>query len=252
MLDVTKNYLPPVNGKNIECRTCGVSELCLPSGLTKGELENLDSVSKARRRMEKGDVLYHTAEKQTKIYAVSTGSYKTSITNFDGVEQVTGFYLPGDILGLDGLGGLCRHSAAVAMESSSVCEISETLFNALCGTNSGLRHSFMCIVRKEILRTQQHTMMLAQMSAEARVAGLIIDFSKRHEERGFSPAEFNLNMSRRDIGSYLGLTQETVSRLFRRFQNKDYINEQFHHIVIQDMDVLYKLSGAVRYSIGDP
>jgi CRP/FNR family transcriptional regulator len=218
MLDVTKNYLSTINGKKVKCSTCGVAELCLPQGLTKDELKNLDNVSKAKRRMEKGDTLYHAGEKHTKIYAVSSGSYKTLTLNKQGREQITGFYLPGELIGLDGLGEAAPHSTAIAIESSTVCEIPQAEFNRMCGTNQSINHSFMCAIRKEIVREQQHMLTLGQMCGDARLAGFIIDISQRFKERGFSATEFNLNIPRHDIANYLSLAAETLSRLLGKFQ----------------------------------
>lgn len=241
MLDVTKKY---ITDKKIKCSTCGLAELCIPQGLTKAELENLDSVGKAKRRMERGDILFHAFEKRTSIYAVSTGSYKTLIIDNQGHEQITGFYLPGDIVGLDGLSGVVPDSMAVAIESSTVCEIPEAEFNELCGNNVGLNHSFMCILRREIMREQQHVMTLAQMSADMRVAGFLIDFSRRFEDRGFSATEFNINMSRHDIANYLALAAETLSRIFGKLQSEGYLKVDRHNIRILDMDGLRRLAGA--------
>lgn len=248
MLDVTKNYLSTVNGKKVKCRTCGIAELCLPHGLNKDALKNLDSINKAKRRMEKGDTLYHAGEKHTKIYAVSTGSYKTLILNNQGREQITGFYLPGEIIGLDGLGGLAPQSTAIAIESSTVCEIPQAEFNKMCETNPDLNRSFMCAIRNEIVREQQHMLTLGQMCGDARVAGFIIGISKRFEEMGFSATEFNLNIPRHDIANYLSLAAETLSRLLGKFQGSGYLKVQRCKITILDMDGLSAVASQAHYS----
>ena len=236
MLDVTKKYLTPVDREKIECRICNVSHICIPHALTGSELENLDDICIAKRRIEPGDALFHESEKQTRIHAVRTGSFKTYVTNSEGMEQITGFYLPGDIIGLDGLGGGICQSTAVAIETSTSCEIPEAEFSRLCEHNSELNNSFMRILSKEILREQQHMMALGQMSAEARVAGFIINLSNRFRERGFSATEFNLNMSRHDIANYLALAAETLSRILSKFQDDGHIDVQRRNIKVLDMD----------------
>lgn len=238
MLDVTKNYLSTIDGQKVKCSTCGIAELCLPQGLSKDGQEALDNISKAKRRMEKGDTLYHAGEKHTKIYAVSTGSFKTLILNDQGREQVTGFYLPGEIIGLDGLGGVAPHSSAIAIESSTVCEIPLVEFDKLCEANQEINHSFMCLIRKEIVREQQHMLTLGQMSGDARLASFIIDISQRFEDRGFSATEFNLNIPRHDIANYLSLAAETLSRILGKFQDSGYLKVQRYKITILDMDGL--------------
>jgi len=248
MLDVTKKYLTPVDHDKIECRTCNVSHICIPHALTSNELENLDDIFKAKRRLEPGDVLFHASEKQTRIHAVRTGSFKTYVTNSEGMEQIIGFFLPGEIIGLDGLGGGICQSTAVAIETSTACEIPEAEFSKLCEHNSDLNHSFMGTLRNEILREQQHMMALGQMSAEARVAGFIIDLGRRFKERGFSETEFNLNMSRHDIANYLALAAETLSRILGKFQDDSHIDVQRRHIKILNMDELHCISSGKRCS----
>ena len=159
-----------IAAKKVECASCGLANLCIPHGLTPEELVNLDSIVKTKRKMERDEILYHAGDEITPIYAISTGSFKTSITSEDGAEQITGFFLPGEIVGLDGLGGISPNSTATALETSTVCEIPGTEFDKLCSNNHGLRQSFMQVVSKEISREQRMMMTLGQMSAEARLS----------------------------------------------------------------------------------
>lgn len=244
MPETTKNFIPPTLGKKVECRSCGLSDLCIPHGLTDTERDNLDSVAKSKRRMERNEVLYHAGDDSQRIFAVSTGSYKTSIINNQGNEQITGFYLPGEIVGLDGLGGICPNSTATALETSTVCEISAPEFDKLCEANHGLRNSFMQIISREISREQYMMMVLGQMSAEARLASLLTGFGSRFKERGFSSTEYNLSMSRHDIANYLGLAVETLSRLFKKFQEKGYVEVSRRNVKILDWEALCSLSNS--------
>ena len=233
---------PVLQAKKVECAVCGLSNLCIPHGLTVEELENLDSIVKTKRRLERDDILYHAGAEVTPIYAVSSGSFKTSITNQDGAEQITGFYLPGEIVGLDGLGGLAPNSTATALETSTVCEIPGAEFDKICSVNHGLRQSFMQVVSREISREQQMMMTLGQMSAEARLAHFMITMGMRFKERGFSSTEFNMSMSRHDLANYLGLAVETLSRLFKKFQESSLLEVNRRNIKVLDWDELCKIA----------
>jgi len=147
-------------GKKVECGACGLAELCIPHGLSVEELDNLDTIVKLKRKLERDEILFHAGDEVTPIFAVSSGSLKTSIINEEGSEQITGFYLPGEIVGLDGLGGISPNSTAIALETSTVCEIPGEEFDKLCVHNHSLRTSFMQVVSKEISREQQMLMTL--------------------------------------------------------------------------------------------
>ncbi|MBL7004435.1 MAG: fumarate/nitrate reduction transcriptional regulator Fnr [Gammaproteobacteria bacterium] len=246
MPELARTNLSASSRNKVHCATCVLSHLCIASGLTKEELINLDTIQKSKTRLQRNDVLYHSGEVNTKIYAVSAGSLKTSIVNNNGIEQITGFYLPGEIVGLDGLGGLTPNSTAYAVESSTVCEIAEKDFDRLCENNTGLRQSFMRILSKEITREQQMLMSLGQMSADTKLANFIISLSVRYKERGFSASEFNLSMSRHDIANYLGLAVETLSRLFKKFQKNNLLEVNHRNIKIVDYETLVTMANASR------
>ena len=236
-MTTNSNNLTP-KSKNVECGACGLAELCLPHGLSGEELENLDTMVKLKRRLERDEELYHAGDAQAPIYAVSSGSFKTAIVNADGTEQITGFYLPGELIGLDGIGGNPTTSTAVALETSTACELSAGELDKLCESNHGLRKRMMQMVGKEISREQQMLMTLGQLSADERLASFLLGLSQRFEERGFSPNEFNLSMSRHDLSNYLGLAVETLSRLFRRFNDKGLLSVNQRNVKILDFDGL--------------
>lgn len=222
----------------IKCKTCVLSNLCIAATLTDDEINNLDTATKSKSYLEKDGILYHAGESKHKIYAVSSGSIKTTSINKNGLEQITGFYFPGEILGLEGLADMELKSTASAMESSSVCEISEDDFDKLCEKNQGLRKAFMRIVSKEISNEQGMMMSLGQMKSDEKLAGFLVSLSSRFKQRGFSETEFNLSMSRHDIANYLGLTIETISRLFKAFQKQGLLEVKNRHIKIINRDVL--------------
>ena len=222
----------------VKCGTCVLSKLCISATLTSQEIKSLDNIQKSKSHLDKDDVLYHAGESKHKIYAVSSGSLKTTSINRNGVEQITGFYLPGEILGLEGLADMELTSTATAMETSTVCEIPELDFDKMCETNQGLRKSFMRIVSKEITSEQQMMMSLGQMKSEEKLANFLISLSDRFKQRGFSEKEFNLSMPRHDIANYLGLTIETISRLFKSFQKQGLLEVNNRQIKLIDRDAL--------------
>ena len=243
MLDKTKKYLTPVGSKEARCSVCRLTDFCLPRGLTQEEIIRLNI---AERRLERNDVLYHAEEKSKKIYAVKSGSFKTLLTNSQGNEQVAGFYQPGNIIGLDGLGHRTQDSTAVALENSTVCEIHESALNTLCESNPNFSQYFLQIAGKEIIKKQQQIMLLGQMRGIARIAIFLVNQSHHFEERGYSATEFRLSMSRHDIASYLGLAVETLSREFKQLQTRGYLEVQRYDIKILDMDGLCELAGTPR------
>lgn len=244
MPGVPNNFISSSQTRKIECKACGLASLCIPYGLTLQELEDLDNIVKIKRKLNSGDVLFYAGAKNTPIYAVSSGSFKTSIVSSDGAEQITGFYLPGEIVGLDALGGSLPHSTTVALETSTACELPPKEFDKLCETNHGLRQQMMRLVSKEIGREQQMMMTLGQMTADERLAGFLVGLAHRYEDRGFSPHEFNLSMSRHDLANYLGLAVETLSRLFRRFHEKGFLQVQLRNIKILQWDALCETAHA--------
>lgn len=228
--------------KKVECKSCGLADICIPHGLSNDELDHLDSITKEKRRMERNDALFHAGDSLSKLYAVKTGSFKTTIVDNEGSEQITGFYLPGEILGLDGMGGRDTRTTAVALESSSICEIAMHDFDRLAESNKGLRMSLMNLMGEEISRDQEMMLTLGQMDAEAKLANFLMGLAHRYKARGFSATEFNLSMSRHDIANFLGLAVETLSRLFKKFQENNLLAVNKRNIQITDWHGLCKVA----------
>ncbi len=246
MTSLHKLEIPALNAK-VKCKTCILSHLCIAATLSEQEINNLDTAPKSKAHLEKDEILYHVGESKHKIYAVSSGSIKTTSVNKNGVEQITGFYLPGEILGLEGLADMKLTSTASAMESTTVCEIDEDDFDKLCETNQGLRKSFMRIVSKEISSEHHMLMTLGQMKSDEKLASFLVSLSSRFKQRGFSETEFNLSMPRHDIANYLGLTIETISRLFKSFQKQGLLDVKNRHIKITDREALCDVGQASCY-----
>jgi CRP/FNR family transcriptional regulator len=222
----------------VACKDCNLFQLCLPVGIDASELEELDSIIKRRRPLKRGEHLFHVGSPFQAIYAVRSGSIRTYAPTEDGHEQVTGFHLPGELLGLDAIHLKHHPCAAKALETTSLCEIPFDRLEELSTHLPNLQHQLLSIMSKEILHDQTLLMLLGKKSAEERLAALLLSLSERYQRRGFSPTDFYLSMSRNDIGNYLGLAVETVSRLFTRFQEEGILIVQRKHIDIQDLPQL--------------
>lgn len=226
----------------VACKDCGLFQLCLPVGIDGADLELLDSIIKRRRPIKRGEHLFQVGDPFQAIYAVRSGSIKTYVPTEDGYEQVTGFHLPGELVGLDAIHADIHPCAGKALETTSVCEIPFDRLEELSERIPTLRHQLLKIMSREILHEQSLLMLLGKKNAEERLASLLLSLSGRYQQRGFSATEFNLSMSRNDIGNYLGLVVETVSRLFTRFQEEGLLTVQRKHIRILDLNRLQAIA----------
>jgi CRP/FNR family transcriptional regulator len=236
----------------VACKDCGLFQLCLPVGIDGADLDLLDSIIKRRRPIKRGEHLFQVSEPFQAIYAVRSGSIKTYIPTEDGYEQVIGFHLPGELVGLDAIHTDIHPCAAKALETTSVCEIPFDRLEELSERIPSLRHQLLKIMSREILHEQSLLMLLGKKNAEERLASLLLSLSGRYQQRGFSATEFNLSMSRNDIGNYLGLVVETVSRLFTRFQDERLLTVQRKHIRILDLPRLHALACQSRSCARNP
>ena len=185
--------------------------------------------------------LYRAGEVFESIYAIRSGFFKTDVLLEDGRNQVTGFQMAGEILGMDGISGEAHTCNAVALEDSEVCIIPFSQLESLSREIRTLQHHFHKVMSREIVRDHGVMMLLGTMRAEERLAAFLLNLSQRFTARGYSPAEFHLRMTRDEIGSYLGLKLETVSRAFSHFQEDGLISVQQKHIVILDYAGLKEL-----------
>ncbi|MBT0961251.1 fumarate/nitrate reduction transcriptional regulator Fnr [Denitromonas iodatirespirans] len=230
-----------VEGLKTACSQCNLQELCLPYGMSEGDINQLDALVGARRKVKRHQHLYRAGDTFESIYAVRTGSFKTDVLLEDGREQVTGFQMSGEIIGLDGISTDAHSCNAVALEDSEVCVIPFANLEEISREIGSLQHQFHKVMSREIVRDHGVMMLLGSMRAEERLAAFLINMSQRFTARGFSAAEFHLRMTREEIGSYLGLKLETVSRAFSRFQENELITVQQKHIRIRDIDGLKAL-----------
>ena len=212
------------------CATCNLREVCLPHGMPHGELASLDEVIYTRKRLKRGDSLYRAGEAFGSLYAVRSGFLKSSVVLEDGRDQVTGFHMAGEIVGMDGIGTELHAADVTALEDSEVCVIPYARLE-----EAGLQRQLHRVMSRELVRDQGVMTLLGTMRAEERLAAFLLNLSQRFTARGYSANEFHLRMRREEIGSYLGLSMETVSRLFSRFQADGLIAVHQKHIRILDV-----------------
>jgi len=219
------------------CAGCALRELCLSTGLAEGDMQRLDRIM-SRRRVAKGDVLYHMGDKFNNVYAIRLGHFKTYQVNADGVEQITGFQMAGELMGMDAICADRHSSYAVALEDSEVCEIPFNRLEELFAEIPALMRHFHRTMSQEITRDQSAMLLLGNMQAEQRFAAFLVNLSARYKARGYSATSFQLRMSREEIGNYLGLTIESISRLLSKFKKLEWINVDKREITINDLDTL--------------
>jgi CRP/FNR family transcriptional regulator, anaerobic regulatory protein len=226
----------------VNCGDCRMNALCLPIALQTHEIDKLNQIVERGRPLQKNEHIYHAGESFRSIYAVRSGAIKGFTVNNEGVEQVTGFYLPGEIFGMDGIGHPNHLNSALALETSAICEIPFSRMEDLSMQIPSLQRHFFALMSREITSDQKLITMLSKNSAEERVATLLVSISARNARRNLSGTRFRLPMSRADIGNYLGLTVETVSRVFSRFQNQGLLEVDKKEIAILDLDKLKEMA----------
>ncbi|PTB19265.1 Crp/Fnr family transcriptional regulator [Trinickia symbiotica] len=232
---------PKAASTNAGCSNCSMLSACMPNNLTSEELRLFDSIVTATRLVKRGEALYRANDEFQSIYAVRAGSFKTVVMHRDGREQVTGFHFAGEVLGLDGLHSRRHIGDTVAIEDSSVCIIPYALLEALCAESKPLQQQVLRMMSGEIVRESALMMLLGTMRAEERLASFLLNLSSRMEARGYSPAEFHLRMTREEMGNYLGMKLETVSRMFSKFQRDGLLETRGKRIRIVDLDALARV-----------
>jgi CRP/FNR family transcriptional regulator len=225
----------------VACSNCNLRELCLPVGLSSDEVERLDQVVASRRKIKKGEALYHSGEAFTSLYAIRTGFFKTCLTTDDGREQITGFQMAGEIMGLDGISTERHNCDALALEDAEVCVMPFGMVEELSREITGLQRHVHKIMSREIVRENSIMMLLGNMRAEERLAAFLLNLLQRQQARGFSCTEMVLRMSREEIGVYLGLKLETVSRTFSKFVDDGLIEVKQRHIKVIHLEGLNAL-----------
>ncbi len=220
------------------CATCSLRELCLPVGLNDQEIQILGKVVSQQKKIRRGGYLYRASTNFQALYAVKRGSLKTCILEEDGRQQITGFHMTGDLLGLDAISNESHICDAIALENSELCEIPFSKLEEISRIIPTFMHHFHKIMSREIVRDHSLMLLLGGMKAEERLASFLLNISSRLAIRGYSESSFNLRMTREEIGSYLGLKLETVSRAFSKLQSEAIISVNYKHIEIHDLERL--------------
>jgi CRP/FNR family transcriptional regulator len=236
------NHIPIADASN-KCSTCLLGSFCLPVGLSIEDVAKVDTLVTERLRLKKGETLYRQGDASSAVYGLRFGTLKTHITLSDGREQITGFHLPGEIVGLDGIGDLHQQSTAMALEDSEACIIPMADLESLARSLPSLQQQFHRILSREISQDHSHLLSLGSMRAEERLANFLLNLAERYSLRGYSGQEFNLRMSREDIGSYLGMQIETVSRLFSRFTEAGVLQIKLRNVKLLDVTALNEIAG---------
>jgi CRP/FNR family transcriptional regulator len=222
----------------VACSSCNLRELCLPMGLNPDEMDKLDRVISTRKRIKRGQSLFSVGDKFTSLYAVRSGFFKTCVTTADGRDQVTGFQMTGEIIGMDGIVSDHHSCDAIALEDAEVCIMPFDQVEELSREFTTLQHHVHKILSREIVREHGVMLLLGSMRAEERLAAFLLNLVQRLHARGFSQSEFVLRMTREEIGSYLGMKLETVSRTFSKFAEDGIIEVKQRHVQIKNVDAL--------------
>ncbi len=240
MTDVRIQRMNPQAIK-VACSNCNLRELCMPMGLSPEEVERLDQVVASRRKVKRGMALFRNGEKFSALYAIRTGFFKTCVASEDGRDQVTGFQMAGEIIGLDGIVNDRHTCDAVALEDAEVCVMPFDRIEDLSREINSLQRHVHKIMSREIVREHGVMLLLGSMRAEERLAAFLLNLVQRLHARGFSSSELILRMTREEIGSYLGLKLETVSRTFSKFVEDGIVEVKQRHVRILDTEALQRL-----------
>ena len=229
------------------CAGCSMHQLCLPMGLDDADIGRLDQIIGKRSRIARDDRLYQMGEPFRNLYAIRFGHFKTYQVNANGEQQITGFQMAGELLGMDAISADRHQCDAVALEDSEVCEIPFARLEELFGEVPTLLRHFHRIMSQEITREQNVMLLLGNMRAEQRFAVFLVNLSLRYAARGYSPTSFQLRMSREDIGNYLGLTIESIRRLLSRFKKQGWLQVDKREVTLLEPARLKAMAAGTEY-----
>ena len=213
----------------------------MPVDLSQEDFDRIDRVMGARRKIKRGETLYHNGEKFSNLYAIRTGFFKTCITSEDGRDQVTGFQMAGEVIGLDGIVHDHHTCDAIALEDAEICAMPFAQIEDLSREVNSLQHHVHKIMSREIVREHGVMLLLGSMRAEERLAAFLLNLAQRLHARGFSKSELVLRMTREEIGSFLGLKLETISRTFSKFVDDGIVDVKQRHVHILNTQALQEI-----------
>lgn len=235
----------PVSGSRaaVSCSSCCLQGVCLPCGVAADKLGDMDELTRLKRRVARGSTLYRGGDTFESVYAVRSGSFKSVSISRNGNEKVTGLHLPGEVMGLDAINAKRHGYDAIALEDSEVCVIPYARLTDLALRIPDLQAQLLRLLSGDISRDQGLMLLLGGMDAEQRISAFLLSLSRRYQKLGYAATRFNLRMTREDIGSYLGLTLETVSRLFSRLQRDGIVATQQREVELKDVERLRERVG---------
>ncbi len=234
---------PRGDALSVACQDCSLFQLALPVGRDEPDWALLDRVVKRRRLLERGEPLFQPGDPFLFLYAVKFGSLKTYVSLPDGHDQITGFHLPGELLGLDAIDGEVHPCGARALEPTGLCEVPLNRLEELGELVSGVQRQMLRIMSRQLLHDQRLQTVLCRQNADERLAAFLLSLSDRLRGRGFDGDRFRLSMTRADIGNYLGVAKETVSRLFTRFERAGLLAIEHRQLRLLDRQGLAALAG---------
>ena len=226
----------------VTCKDCGIYGLCREVGGPDVDLRLLETIVRNRRIFKRGELLYRIGEPLRAVYAIRCGSVKSYVLTNDGRVQITGFHITGEVLGLGAIAANQYTSEARALETTMVCEVPIDVLEAYSAEVPSIRQQMLNIMSQEILDNQELMLLLGKKNADERLATFLLSLSRRFQKRSYSPSQFNLSMSRSDIGNYLGMAEETVCRVFTRFQDDGLLTTERRQVQLLDHDRLKSLS----------
>ncbi len=226
------------------CSRCSLARLCLPMGLSESQTCRLDNLVEPSAPLHADDHLFRIDDPFTTIYAVRSGCFKSYVVDGEGREQVLGFHLPGELMGLDAIYTHRHRRNAVALDTGTVCKLPYADLTRLATEMPQLQQQIMRLLSKDISTLEN---MVADHTADERLAGFLLGLSSRYHHRGFSATRFRLAMPRRDIANYLRLAPETVSRILARFQADGLIAVERRDMELLDTERLRQTAGEAHH-----
>ncbi|MDI9246726.1 fumarate/nitrate reduction transcriptional regulator Fnr [Marinobacter sp. CHS3-4] len=228
------------------CDQCGLSSVCLPIAVDPEDLYRLETAVNRGQKFNRGELVFKQRDRFKSCFVVQGGAVKTFIVTEDGEKQVTGFYLPGEMVALDSINTDYYSCSAEALERSSLCEIPLDRFAEHTLRIPGLQHHFFQLMSQEIQKSQRMTVLLNRKTADERLATFLLSLSKRFGRRHMSATQFRLPMTRNDIANHLGLAVETVSRVLTRLQKQKLVQFQGRYCTLTDVNGLTNIAHAVN------
>jgi len=236
--------LPPLDVQALRdgCAACSMHQLCLPMGLDQADMQRLDQIIGKRKRIRRDQQLYRMHDQFDTLYAIRLGHFKTFQINAGGDQQITGFQMAGELLGMDAIGTGLHQCEAVALEDSEVCEIPFHQLEDLFQDMPTLLRQFHRMMSQEISREQSVMLSLSSMTAQQKLAAFLLNLSSRYATRGYAANSFQLRMTREEISNYLGLAVESISRLLSSFKKNGVIEVNHRELTLLDLPLLRNIA----------